>query len=352
MYRRQRTSLPLYRMVPRAKRTSILLAVLMSLTGCSLLPIEQEALQPPLIEPIKEQFDVVEASRGNIQTALKGTAYFVSSKSETLSFKDIGGRLKSISVTVGQEVKAGELLAELETGDLELQVRLQELNVERAQLLYQQARDSNASAIDLRLRGLDLEREQLSLKAMKDRYGKSRLYASISGTVTFVENLKTGDNVNAYQAVVTIADPTDVQLTYVAADSKDLNAVKAGMPVRLKYKGTEYSGNVLQSPSSVPLAADSTKAENNAVTVYMSMDNAPGGVKVGDSAELTIELQKRDNAIVLPRSAVRSYMGRSYVQVADGDRRKEIDIEVGLMTPTQAEIVKGLEEGQKVILNN
>jgi hypothetical protein len=45
-------------------------------------------------------------------------------------------------------------------------------------------------------------------------------------------------------------------------------------------------------------------------------------------------------------------MGRSYVQIADGERKKEVDVEVGLTTPTEVEIVKGLEEGQQVILNN
>jgi hypothetical protein len=55
--------------------------------------------------------------------------------------------------------------------------------------------------------------------------------------------------------------------------------------------------------------------------------------------------------IVLPRGAIRSYMDRYYVQIMEGDYRKEADIEVGLMTPTQVEIVRGVEEGQQVILN-
>ncbi|OZB91393.1 efflux transporter periplasmic adaptor subunit [Paenibacillus sp. XY044] len=352
LYRRQRTNLPLSKIDRRLRRIAALLTALMLLSGCSLLPVEPETLQPPLVEPAKEQFNLVQASRGKIQTFLKGTAYFVSAQSEALSFKDMGGRLKSIPVTVDQEVKAGDLLAELETGDLDFQVRLQQLNVERAQLLYKQARDAGAGAVDLRLKEIDLERERMSLQEMKAKLGQSRLYAPVSGTVTFVEKLNAGDNVNAYQAIVTVSDPSKVQLTYVAADSKDLNPVKAGMPVSLKYKGKDYKGKVLQAPSDLPAAADSSKAEKNGVTIFMSMDNAPGAVKVGDSAELTIELQKRDNAIIVPRSAIRSYMGRSYVQIAEGERRKEVDIEIGLTTPTEVEIVKGLEEGQKVILNN
>ncbi|WP_442049951.1 efflux RND transporter periplasmic adaptor subunit [Paenibacillus sp. 2TAB19] len=340
------------RVLTATRRAAIALAAMLALSGCGLLPAEQQALQPPLIQPAQEQLDIVEASRGSIQTYLKGTAHFVSSSSENLSFKESGGRLKSINVTIGQEVKAGDLLAEQETGDLELQYNLQKLNLERAQLMYKQARDSDATPIDLRLREIDLERENMSLQSMETRLAKSRIYATISGTVTFVETLNAGDFVNAYQPIVSIADTSRIQLTYVAGEMKEVQPVEAGMPVSLKYKGKAYTGKVLQSPSNVPIGADGAKAERNAVTLYMSMDNAPDGIHIGDSAELTIELQKRENVIVLPRSAIRSYMGRYYVQVAEGERRKEVDVEVGLITSTEAEIVKGLEEGQQVILNN
>ncbi|MCI3922880.1 efflux RND transporter periplasmic adaptor subunit [Paenibacillus sp. TRM 82003] len=304
------------------------------------------------MQPTQESFDVVEAGRGNIETFLRGTANFVSAETETLSFKEMSGRLKSINVKVGQPIKAGDLLAELETGELDLQIRLQRLTVEREGLLYREARTSGADGTNLRLREIDLEREQLSLDAMEGRLERSRLYSPIDGIVTFAASMDTGDFVNAFQLIVTVADPSSMHLTYVAAESKEVLAIEPGMPVALKYKGKSYTGNILQAPSNAPPAADDASAERDAVTIVMSIDNPPDDVQVGHSAELAISLQKRENVIVLPRSAVRSYMGRSYVQIAEDDRRKEIDIEVGLTTPTEVEIVKGLEEGQFVILNH
>ncbi|WP_223829330.1 efflux RND transporter periplasmic adaptor subunit [Paenibacillus arenilitoris] len=330
----------------------IALVLLLSAPGCSLLPVEDEALQPPLVQPASEPLDIVEAAKGNIETYLKGTANFVSASSAALSFKQSGGRLKSINAKVGEEVKEGDLLAELETGDLELQLKLQRLSVERVRLLYMEAKTSGVSDTDLRLREIDLERETLQLDNMENKLASSRLYAPISGVVIFAESLNEGDQVNAFQTIITVADPSDMQLTYVASESKDLLPIEAGMPANLKYKGKEYTGKVLQSPSNAPLAADAAKAERQAVTIVIGMDNAPDDVQIGHSAELTIRLQSRENVIVLPRSAIRSYMGRSYVQVSDGDRRKEVDVELGLTTPTQVEIVQGLEDGDQVILNN
>lgn len=331
---------------------AVLMAAPLVLSGCSLLPVEEEALQPPLVEPAREPLDYTVASRGTIETYLRGTAHFVSSRVETLSFKESGGRLKSINVELGDHVEAGEPVAELDVGDLELQVELQRLNVERARLLYKEARASGAGGVDLRLREIDLEREQKMLESMETRLGKARLHATISGTVIFVASLKEGDTVGAFQPIVTIADPDSVQLTYVAAESKELFGLEVGMPAYLKYKGVEYTGKVLQTPSSAPLTSNPAEAERSGVTIIVGIDDPPPDVQIGHSADLTIPLQKRENVIVLPRSAIRSYMGRSYVQVEEGERLKEVDVETGLTTPTEVEIVKGLEEGQKVVLNN
>lgn len=351
MYPRRRMLRHLLEGTPYTKYI-IILAACMTMTGCSLLPVEQEALQPPLIQPEAEPFDVVEASRGNIETYLRGTANFVSANSATLSFKSRSGRLKSINVKVGEEVQAGDLLAELETDDLDLQVQLQKLSYERAMLLFKEAKTAGANSTELRLRQIDVKREQLQLEDMETKLAQSRLHAPISGIVTFTESMNTGEMVNAYQAMVTVSNPKDMQLTYVAADSKDLLPIESGMPVSLKYKGKDYKGKVLQSPSNAPPAGDEAKAERNAVTILIGMDEPPADVQIGHSADLSIRLQSRENVLLLPRSAIRSYMGRSYVQIADGERRKEVDVELGLTTPTQVEIVNGLEEGQQVILNN
>lgn len=354
--RRRPADRPAHNRTRRARRTTAVLAALAVLplmfTGCSLLPVEDEALQPPLVEPAKEPLDLAVVSRGTIETYLRGTAHFVSSRVETLAFKESGGRLKSINVMLGEHVEAGTLAAELEVGDLELQAELKRMDVERAQLLLKEAISSGADHVELRLRELDFEREQKLLRAMELRLDQARLYAPIAGTVIYVASLDEGDTVGAFEPIVTIADPGSVQLTYVAAESKELFGLEVGMPAQLKYKGEEYTGKVLQTPSSAPLMTDPAKAERSGVTIIIGMDDAPQDVQIGHSADLTIPLQRRENVIVLPRSALRSYMGRSYVQVAEGERLKEVDVEIGLTTPTEVEIVKGLEEGQMVVLNH
>ncbi|MNY77606.1 macrolide transporter subunit MacA [compost metagenome] len=75
-------------------------------------------------------------------------------------------------------------------------------------------------------------------------------------------------------------------------------------------------------------------------------------MKIGVSGDMTIILEKRENVLVIPSTGLRQYIGRNYVQVLEGESRKEIDVEKGLVTATEVEIRAGLKEGQKVILNN
>ncbi|MNP32334.1 hypothetical protein D3C76_1255080 [compost metagenome] len=55
---------------------------------------------------------------------------------------------------------------------------------------------------------------------------------------------------------------------------------------------------------------------------------------------------------MIPRGALRSYGGRNYVQILDGQSRKEVDVEQGIVTQTDVEIRQGLKEGQKIIISN
>lgn len=83
-----------------------------------------------------------------------------------------------------------------------------------------------------------------------------------------------------------------------------------------------------------------------------SATGLPPEVVIGNQADITIVTQKRDQVMVIPRAGLRNYMGRDFVQVLDGESRKEIDVEKGIVAATEVEIRKGLSEGQQIILNN
>ena len=325
------------------------------LSGCSLIPKEEEALKPPLVVPVKENFELYEVKPGDITKKFTAVATFASSETTSLYYKQSGQRLEGIKVKLGDEVKAGDVVAELEKGDLETRIKLQKLNLERAQLAsVQTLQDDPNNARAIRLKQIDVEAAQIELASLQEQLDKTKLVATKSGVVTFLNDIKQGEFVDAFTTMVKISDPSQIQLVYEAPNSSDLAGIQVGMEVEIKLSnsGATAKGKVLQSPTSAAPTDNKEQNDRNAKTVIVGIDKGLEGAKIGAYADITVTLEKREKVLIIPRVGLRSYLGRDYVQVLEGESRKEVDVEKGLVTPTEVEIRKGLMEGQKIILNN
>jgi multidrug efflux pump subunit AcrA (membrane-fusion protein) len=337
------------------KRIGLLAAcsLAFAVSGCSLLPKEEAALKPPLVKPVKENFELYEVKRGSIIKKMTFMATFASSKTQNLYFKESGQRLLSINVKLGDTVKPGDIVAQLDTGDLETRVRMQQLNVEKAQISLVQAKtDRPDDAAAIRLKTIDMESAQIQLELLQTQLEKAKLKSDQGGIVTYMADINQGDVVAAYSNLISIADPKQVQLVYQATNNNDISAVQVGMEAEVKLKNSTVKGKVLQTPSSAPLSTNKAQAEKNAKTLIIGLDKAQEGTEIGSYGDITIITEHRDDVLIIPPAGLRSYIGREYVQILDGESRKEIDVEKGLVTSTEVEIRKGLKEGQKVIINN
>ena len=88
-----------------------LMLVLVTASGCNFLPVEEEELAPPLMQPAKIEYKTEPAQRGTLIQQLRLSGSFQPEVQLSLSFEDQGGRLKEKHVRLGQEVKAGDLIA-------------------------------------------------------------------------------------------------------------------------------------------------------------------------------------------------------------------------------------------------
>ncbi|MDF2936831.1 MAG: biotin/lipoyl-binding protein [Paenibacillaceae bacterium] len=343
----------------RLSMTALLAAASLTVftSGCSLLPKEEEALKPPLVKPVQQNLELYEVKRGSIARQLKGSAVFTPAERQELSFKESGGRLKELIVNLGDTVKPGDAVAKIEAGDLEIRLQQQRLTVEKARILLEQTvEQQSGDAKAIRLKTIDLESAQLQLTNLEEQLKRTTLVSTIGGVVTFIASLQAGDSVQAYSTVVGISNPKKVNLVYESSSGNDLAGVEVGMEVSFNYREKEYKGAVLQTPATAPMgnAAAGNKAlqEKNAKSIYFSIPNPPEDASLGSSVYFTLTLEMKDNALVVPRGALRSYGGRNYVQILEGQSRKEVDVEQGIVTQTDVEIRQGLKEGQKIIISN
>ncbi len=321
--------------------------------GCSLLPVEEEELAPPLVQPVQETLTLYEVKRANIAKQITGVATFASDKMDYLYFTESGGRLVSMNVKLNDTVKAGDIIATTDTDDLETKIRLQEIAIEKLKLtLQQEISEKGAEDPAFRSKLYDLESAQIQLESLQKQLDKSRLVATVSGIVTYIDPIQPGEEVDAYKQIVTISDPKQMKLIYTAASQNDLAGVEINMDVEVKIKDQVLTGKVVQTPMTAPPNNNKAIEERNAKSLIIDVKGLPEDVTIGSQADITIVTEKRDNVIVIPRAGLRSYMDRDYVHVLDGDSRKEVDVEKGIVAATEVEIRQGLNEGQKIILAN
>ncbi|MEV5027215.1 efflux RND transporter periplasmic adaptor subunit [Paenibacillus sp. LPE1-1-1.1] len=321
-----------------------------SLTGCSLLPAEEEALKPPLVKPAQENYRTVTVEKGTITQEIKGSGSLESTKSEIAQFTGQGGRIAKMMVTAGAQVKKGDVLVQLNVDGLDIQLKEQELAVARAKLSFKQAK-AGADSDAINIAKLQMEIEELKLERLMATFNSKQLVAGMNGQVTFVEELEEGDFVEAYQTLVIISDPSKLRVALRVEAGAEISSVDVGFPAVVTFGTQELQGKVVQTPSSAPTTLNEQLQDRYSKTLFIEVPKVPSDAKIGAFTDVKIILQQRDDVLKIPRSGVRSFLGRTFVRtLEDGNKIREIDVETGIKGSTEMEITKGLEEGAIVVL--
>ncbi|MDF2721502.1 MAG: HlyD family efflux transporter periplasmic adaptor subunit [Paenibacillus sp.] len=332
------------------RRAFLAVLVAAACSGCSLVPAEDEPLKPPLVKPVKENYEVADVKSGTIVKRITGVATVESTNMINHEFTGTTGRIKDILVTKDKMVKKGDVLITLEEGDSAIVLKERQVAYENAKYNLEVTKATQDEE-KMKIRIMELEIAQLRLSDAQKALDGKVMRAQMDGRVMTVDaSAKAGDAVVANRVYVMIADPSSIRLAYTGGNTIDLMDVQVGVPVDVSVKGKKLTGVVVQSPSNAPASDVKATADKYAKTVYIDVANPLPEMTLGSTADINIVTRKKDNVLIIPPRALSQYLGRNYVKVLEGDSVKEVDVEKGLETQEGIEIVKGLKEGQKLIL--
>lgn len=319
------------------------------LSGCSLLPVEEEPLVPPLIEPAREKINTYEVKLENIAHQVRGFAVFETYDDVYHTFNGPPARLEKIHVKQGDVVKEGDLLITFDIEDYDIRVLRAEIELEKAKNAYLQALQSGNER-EMTLRQLELDMANLTFTKTMEELESRTIYAKADGVVTFIERLNPRDVVYDDRVLVIISDMEKIRLYHEVTNPVTIKDVQLGMIADITYKGQTYKATVVQTPNSAPETSDPTLSMRYSRSLYMMLDELPKDLVLRETANMVITLQERENVVAIPPNGLRSYQNRNYVQVLDGTSRREVDVVPGIRSGTRIEIVEGLEAGQHIIL--
>lgn len=328
-------------------KTLAIIAALMlvvSMSGCQyILPQEEKLQAPPLVEPKDVAYSTVEVKKGRVVNSVNGTGKFQSVYREDCYYSASGGRIKKIVVKIGDMVKKGDVLIELTNDDLSLNLQIAELRLKQQQNNYDSSK-RYMNKIQRENAEIDLKIAQLQLDQLQKQMEDSLLRAPIDGQVTYITTVSQGSWVDAYSTLVKIEDQNTKMLTYINEGS---STFQIGDDVTVTLKdGTIAQGEVV----SAPFDRDKVNKDELDKMLFIKVpDDIMAKTVVGDEARLTLILAKADDVLVLPKNVVKSYGNRKYVNVVENNVKVEKDVEVGIQSSTEMEIISGLTEGEKVI---
>ena len=305
------------------------------------------------------------------------------------------GQIKKLHVTLGQQVKKGDLIAEIDsTSQLnnlntnkakldtyqaqlvsaEIALRSADKKYKREQALWQEdatsrealedAQDAfaaaKASVAELKS---SIRQTQIAINTAEADLGYTRITAPMDGTVVAIP-VEEGQTVNANQTTPTIVQVADLStmLNKMQIAEGDVNKVKAGM--KLTFTTLSQPDNVREAtlesidPGLTTMSqgsyTTSTDTTDSAIYYYARslVPNEDNVLHIGMTTENTITINQAEKVLAVPKLAVKQRGGKQYVRVlGENNQPQEKEIITGLSDNMSTEVKSGLSEGENVIIS-
>lgn len=359
------------KLLPIQGRTLTLLAVLLPLLALFIyVALRSGPLAPVPVTVTKVENRSIAPSLFGIGTVEARYTYKIG--------PTFAGRIKRLDVNVGDTVKAGQVLGEMDPVDLDERIQGQEAALKRAKALLSEAlaRQTYAQTQSRRYEQLlafrsiseetvatkkhelqvadaglnaareDLTRVQADRKALIAQRRNLKLVAPVDGLIT-ARDADPGTTIVAGQAVVELIDPKSLWVN-VRFDQIHTHGLAANLPAKIVLRSqtvTLLTGRVLR----VEPLADAVTEETLAKVEFNQLPEPLP--PVGELAEVTVALPALPAAPVIPNAAIQRLNGGLGVwQVKNGNLRFTPVILGAADLDGNVQVREGLQAGDQVVV--
>ena len=335
--------------------------------------------------------DTVAVGRGDVETTVLASGVLQASSLVSVG-AEVSGTIKAVHVKLGDAVDKGDLIAEIDSLDQEnavksaeaalagikAQRRNQEAVLEKARAAFERSSRLSASnlvsqtdldtaqaAVDQAEAQIDqldaqLAQAELTVEGARLNLARTRITAPGEGTVVALL-VEEGQTVNANSATPTIAKIANLDTMVIKAEISEADVVKVQPGQRVYFTILGDPDNKIEAtlreiePAPTSISSDSTASSSDAI-YYNGLFDVPNPdhlLRISMTAEVTIVLAEARNVLTLPAGLVSRTGpdGAATVAVYDPatEQTRPARVEVGLNNNIVAEVVSGLDEGDRVV---
>lgn len=188
---------------------------------------------------------------------------------------------------------------------------------------------------------------EANVKNYEAQLAKTILSSPINGVVTR-QDAKVGEIVAANTVIASVISAAKFQIEADIPEA-DIVKLKIGAPAEIAlpaFPRQIFAGKIIFIGEAEKIIDEVIYYE---VKIAFDKD-PPEGIKPSMTADVIIQAEAKEDALIIPREAVRRVRGKMVVEVAANDLIWEREVETGLRSDTMIEILSGLSEGEKVII--
>ena len=291
-----------------------------------------------------EEKPQVRRETGNVQPVEQTQAFTATVDADVVNniSPSVVLRIDKILVEVGDQVKAGQLLAEMDRSSLvQSKTQLDNIQLEYdRQLALYEVGGTSKQLLDAQQTQLDVART-----AYENLKENTQLISPIDGIVT-ARNYDNGDMYSAGTPLLTVQNIVPVKLMIHVSEGF-YTQVKEGMPVTIRldvYKDEKFTGKV-------SLVYPTIDAATRTFPVEIQLDNKDMRVRPGMFARVNINFGT-ERRVVLPDLAVvkQTGSGDRYVYVYNDGKVDFVKVELGRRTDSRYEVLSGVPDGARVVV--
>jgi RND family efflux transporter MFP subunit len=280
------------------------------------------------------------------------------------------GYLKRWYVDIGSRVKAGQLLAEIDTPEVNQQLRqaradlgtaeanlnLSRITTERyAGLLKTDSvskQDADNAAGDYAAKGANVQSAQANVKRLEELQSFQKIYAPFDGVITARNTdvgalIDSGSSSGPRSELFHISQPDKLRV-YVNVPQAYSQATKPGMTADLvwaEFPGRRFQGKLVRT-------ADAIDPASRTLLVEIAVNNPTGALFSGSYAEVHLKLPTPAYSLILPVNTLLFRAEGLQVAAVGGGQRVELKaITIGHDFGGEVEVVSGLTGNENVIVN-
>ena len=349
--------------------------------------------------PKKPDYVTATAGLADIEQAVLASGTLQAFKQVSVGAQ-ASGQIKSLKVALGDVVKKGQLVAEIDSltqqnslrtaqaalANVQAQLLYKQATLKQAELAFQRAQtllaaDAGSRAdfetadaalhtarADVSAQQAQIAQAQIAVNTAQLNLGYTQILAPMDGVVVALVALE-GQTVNANQSTPTIIKLARLDTITVKAQisEADVVRVKPGQKVYFTILGapdkryTTTLRTVEPAPDSIltdTTTSSSTSTTTSATAIYynglLDVPNPDGQLRISMTAQVNIVLDEAKQVLSIPSAALgeRDKQGRNMVRVVGPDgQAAPRAVKVGLNNNIHAQILDGLRAGDQVVVS-